>query len=499
MTNQKFTLSKNALERVLDKSQKEFTKADIIKFIEDESVEMINFLYAGGDGRIKTLNFVIDSKSHLDSILTYGERVDGSSLFDHIDSAASDLYVLPRFNTAFLDPFSEIKTIDMLCSFFDKDGAPLDGSPQNILRKACDEFTRVTGLNFHAMGELEYYVIGEADELFPTENQKGYHESSPFSKFSQLRMKCMLDIASTGGNVKYGHSEVGCFTEGGKLYEQNEIEFLPVEACNAADQIVLAKWIIRTNAAQRGLCVTFAPKITVGEAGSGLHIHMRFMKNGENMMAGSDGKLSEIARRGIGGMMEMARSLTAFGNTIPTSYFRLVPNQEAPTNVCWGDRNRSVLVRVPLGWAAGVDMCHSANPLEAKKLGGRPDKQTVEIRSGDSSADIYQYMAAIAVACRRGWETEDALKRAEKTYVDTDIHRSDKLYHLETLPRNCAESADALEKHREIYEKYGIFPSRVIDSTLRKLRGYKDNDLATRAAKDAALVKDAVKRWYHCG
>lgn len=65
-----------------------------------------------------------------------------------------------------------------------------------------------------------------------------------------------------------------------------------------------------------------------------------------------DGVLSETARKAIAGMMVLAPSITAFGNTNPTSYFRLVPHQEAPTNVCWGDRNRSVLVRVPLGWAA---------------------------------------------------------------------------------------------------------------------------------------------------
>ena len=64
----------------------------------------------------------------------------------------------------------------------------------------------------------------------------------------------------------------------------------------------------------------------------------------------ADGKLSAEARRAIAGMMELAPSITAFGNKTPVSYFRLVPHQEAPTSVCWGDCNRSVLVRVPLGW-----------------------------------------------------------------------------------------------------------------------------------------------------
>lgn len=161
----------------------------------------------------------------------------------------------------------------------------------------------------------------------------------------------MSYIAQAGGQIKYGHSEVGNFTLDDKIYEQNEIEFLPVRAEEAADQLVIAKWVIRNLASQYGYNITFAPKITAGKAGSGLHIHMRIMKDGQNQML-KDGALSETARKAIAGMMKLASSITAFGNTNPTSYFRLVPHQEAPTNICWGDRNRSVLVRVPLGWSA---------------------------------------------------------------------------------------------------------------------------------------------------
>lgn len=158
-------------------------------------------------------------------------------------------------------------------------------------------------------------------------------------------------IAQAGGQIKYGHSEVGNFTLNGLIYEQNEIEFLPCPAENAADQLMIAKWAIRNLAHEYGYNITFAPKITVGKAGSGLHVHMRIMKDGKNQML-ANGILSETARKAIAGMMCLASSITAFGNTNPTSYFRLVPHQEAPTNICWGDRNRSVLVRVPLGWAA---------------------------------------------------------------------------------------------------------------------------------------------------
>jgi glutamine synthetase len=84
-------------------------------------------------------------------------------------------------------------------------------------------------------------------------------------------------------------------------------------------------------------------KITVGKAGSGMHIHLRLMKNGKNMLINKKG-LSTTARKMIAGILSLSPALTAFGNTIPTSYLRLVPHQEAPTTICWGDRNRSVLI-----------------------------------------------------------------------------------------------------------------------------------------------------------
>ena len=332
-------MNSNLLVEFLQKPSSEFTKADIISFIREKGIKMVNFMYPAGDGRLKTLNFVINNAAYLNAILTCGERVDGSSLFSFIEAGSSDLYVIPRFRTAFVDPFAELPTITMLCSFFNKDGEPLESSPEYTLYKASKAFTEVTGMEFQAMGELEYYVIAEEEELFPATDQRGYHESGPFAKFNEFRTQCMQYIAQAGGQIKYGHSEVGNFTLNGKIYEQNEIEFLPTKVEEAADQLMIAKWVIRNLAYSYGLDITFAPKITVGKAGSGLHVHMRIMKDGKNQML-ADGALSETARKAIAGMMQLAPSITAFGNTNPTSYFRLVPHQEAPTNVCWGDRNR---------------------------------------------------------------------------------------------------------------------------------------------------------------
>ena len=289
--NKEIELCHNQPVAFLGKPGSEFTKDDIIRFIRENGIRMVNFMYPAGDGRLKTLNFVINNLAYLETILTCGRDLPSFPT-----RRSSDLYVVPRFRTAFVDPFAEIPTLSMLCSFFNKDGQPLESAPEQTLHKACKAFREVTGMEFHAMGELEYYVIAPDDGSYPATDQKGYHESSPYAKFNEFRTKCMAYIAQAGGQIKYGHSEVGNFTLDGKIYEQNEIEFLPVRADQAADQLMIAKWIIRNLAHREGYNVTFAPKITTGKAGSGLHIHMRIMKDGKNMML-DNGKLSDVARR----------------------------------------------------------------------------------------------------------------------------------------------------------------------------------------------------------
>ena len=499
--NRELALNPNKVVAFLGKPAREFTKADIINYITENGIRMVNFMYPAGDGRLKTLNFVINNAAYLDTILTCGERVDGSSLFPFIEAGSSDLYVVPRFATAFHDPFAEIPTLTMLCSFFNKDGEPLASAPRYTLLKALRAFNEVTGMEFEAMGELEYYVIAPDEGLFPATDQKGYHESAPYAKFNEFRTECMAYIAQAGGQIKYGHSEVGNFTIDGMIYEQNEIEFLPVAAADAADQLVIAKWIIRNLAYRYGFDITFAPKITAGKAGSGLHIHMRIMKEGKNMML-DGGVLSATARKAIAGMMELAPSITAFGNTNPTSYFRLVPHQEAPTNICWGDRNRSVLVRVPLGWTAKSDMCQIANPLEKPHDYDTSQKQTVEMRSPDGSADVYELIAGLVVACRYGFELENALEVAEKTYVNVNIHKKEnehKLKDLAQLPDSCAASADCLERQRAIFESRGVFSPAMIDGILKALRTFDDRTLREDIGNDRERMLELVHRFFHCG
>jgi len=498
MNDAEVLMNPNDLVRFLKKSPEYFTKDDIIRFCEENQIEMVNFHYVAADGKLKTLNFYISSKEYLDTILSDGERVDGSNIFPFIEAGSSDLYVIPRYATAFVDPFAEIPTLDILCTYYDNTGKALTSAPEYILRTAVETFRKNTGMDFKCLGELEYYVICDATPEYPGVDQKGYHESAPFCKFEEMRTEAMRMVSKAGGKIKYGHSEVGCFTKDGKYYEQHEIEFLPVDPVLAVEEIILAKWILRNLGSVYGVTVSFAPKITVGKAGSGMHFHMMAEKNGKNLMI-KDGVLSDIAKRMIAGILDVGDAVTAFGNTIPTSYLRLVPHQEAPTYICWGDRNRSVVVRVPLGWNGSTDMAAEAN-FGLRRKADKMSKQTFEYRVADGSGQLYETVAALIIGAMHGLAMPDALEQAQKLYASGNIFNEEYKTFLSTLkqlPTCCYESAEVLDAKRRLFEENGVFPAGVINAQIEKLKSYQDKGLSDSILGNEKKFAELVERYIH--
>ena len=500
MREYEVALNQNSLVKYLRKPAVEFTRHDIIRYIEENEIEQVNFHYINEAGKLRTLNFVITSRAYLESILSTGERVDGSSLFSYIDAAISDLYVIPRFKTAFVNPFSEVPTIDLFCSYYTKEGYPLPSAPENILKNASKRFTQKTGYKIKALGELEYYIIAdkETNEDYPADDQKGYHQSTPFAKFEFIRTEAIRLLAKCGGKIKYAHSEVGNFTTEDHYYEQHEIEFNAVDVDETADQLVLGKWILRNLAYKYGVDISFAPKITVGKAGSGLHIHYMLVDEQDNNLMIENDKLSPIALKSIAGILDKAKALTAFGNTIPTSYLRLVPHQEAPTNICWGETNRSALVRIPLGWILKTEMIKDANPVEIAEVPYIPGKQTAEFRVPDGSADIYHLLAGMVMAMQHGIELDNGLELAEKLKIEENIFENEGLINnLKQLPRSCFESADELEKEFSFFNQDNIFPIGTLKRFVKHLKSFDDKDLSERLYQKNDEIIKLVNKFIH--
>jgi len=482
----------NPLSVLLQKPPADFTRADLLRVVAEKHVERITFHYTGLDGKLKELRIPVADAGQAESILAEGERADGSSLFKGmVDTAVSDLYVVPVYKSAFLNPFDEA-SLDFVCRFLTKDGEPAAFAPDNILARAAERVRSLSGLEMRALGELEFFLLAEAaGNLFVPPKQQGYHGSAPFIKSGPILNEMVRHITRITGAVKYAHSEVGFLDRvqsenpeiDGRRAEQLEIEFLPRPIAEMADDLVIARWIIRNVAAQHGSVATFAPKIEDGVAGNGLHIHMELARDGRSVMTGADGRLSPEARRLIGGLLEYADSLTAFGNTVSAAYLRLVPHQEAPTRICWSDFNRSVLIRVPLAWTDLQGLSRRVNPDDAEAYSRPGSRQTVELRSPDGSANVHLLLAGLAMAAAWGFGDEKStlipgktpLELAEYLYVKGNIFEDKELLsRLPELPASCVASGRLLLAKRGLYERDGIFPPSVIAYAAGALEAEKD-------------------------
>jgi len=463
----------NPLSSILNKPQEEFQREDLLNVIEQNQIERITFHYTAIDGRLKELKLPVSDRRRAEKILAEGERVDGSSLFSGmIETSLSDLYVVPEYRTAFLNPFDR-GSLDFVCRYLDKDGKRADFVPDNILFNATRLFRENAGLDLYALGEIEFYLISSREnDLFQNSGEKKYHESSPFIKRGKVLTEILRHITQITHAVKYAHSEVGYIDNieseldeiNGKQAEQMEVEFLPRPIEEMADALVIGRWLIRNIAYQHGCVATFAPKIEDGVAGNGFHFHLQLMKDNRNIMEGPDGRLSEPALRMVGGLCEYADALTAFGNTVASSYLRLVPNQEAPTKIFWSGLNRSALIRVPLAWSEVDNIAKKINPQEEADSNNLKKTKTIELRSADGSALIHLLLAGVAMAAEWGFQNDRSIELAEKLYVTGRISSEDGvLDSFSPLPANCLESSEILVKKRNLFEREGIFPPAVID------------------------------------
>ncbi len=95
------------------------------------------------------------NEEQAERILTDGER-DVSSLFQgRVDYSLSDLYVVPVYKSAFLNPFDSAS----LDRYITAKGELAPFTPDAILSKASDMFSRNRGMEPRALGVLEFFLL----------------------------------------------------------------------------------------------------------------------------------------------------------------------------------------------------------------------------------------------------------------------------------------------------------------------------------------------------
>lgn len=477
------------LERLIGQARDAWTPDDLVRVASTHGLRLVSLLHVGGDGWLKTLDFVPRDMSHLHEVLRFGERADGSSLFGPlgIPPSASDVVLRPRIETAFIDPFARVPTLAVLCAHHGRDGRPLPESPDTLVRAADDRLRETAGIELHALGEIEFFLGKQAEtsDVYGA-RERGYHATAPFVFGEAMRRDVLVVLAEMGIPLKYGHSEVGYIEaedEDPTIWEQHEIEMALLPLPQAADAVVLAQWVLRNLAHQRGWHCSFEPVVRRGHAGSGMHFHLSPHVDGLPV-AVSDGQdgLEPVAAALVGGLVLHAPALMAFGNREPSSFVRLSQAKEAPSVVTWGRYNRKALVRLP---------------IVARDENGRlVGPETVEFRLPDGSAHPHLLLAGVAQAAAEGARVGDleALLRETRAPVAGETRpgatvAADRPAAATTqpapagapsgvatavheplrLPRTFAEVASELTRTRATFEAGGVFPPHVIDRLVEAL------------------------------
>ena len=398
------------------KSVLEKAKSDNIKFVQLQFTDLF--------GAVKEVTLPVQ---HLPESLEKGTWFDGSSIEGFARIHESDMYLKPDESTYAVLPFSNGsgKIARIVCDIFRPGGKPFEGDPRFILKKTLVEAAKM-GFIYNTGPELEFFFFRTENSrpTLATHDSAGYFDLSTIDLASDIRREITVALESFGINVEMAHHEVA---DG-----QHEIDFRYAEALTTADRAITLKFVVKSVAQSHGVHATFMPKPVFGINGSGMHVHQSLFDSETKKTAfyghGSKYNLSKTALGFIAGQLEHAREFSAITAPTVNSYKRLVPGYEAPVYVCWGQVNRSALIRVP-----------SYSP-------GREQATRAELRCPDPSCNPYLAFAAMLAAGL------DGIKRGlvPPEPVEDDVYGFDeeKLQSMgiATLPGSLDEALGELKK-----------------------------------------------------
>jgi len=356
---------------------------EILEVVKAEGVRFIDMQFTDIFGATKSVTLPTGG---LEEALERGVWFDGSSIQGFARIQESDMYLQPDPVTFRILPWtrnggSTGVRARIICDVYNPDGTPFEGDPRYVLRRAVAHAEKL-GFIYNTGPELEFFLFrGDGIEAVP-HDVGGYFDFSPEDEAQKVRSDIIEALLALKIHVEMGHHEVAI--------GQHEIDFRYEHAMHTADNAITLKYTVKGLAAKHGLTATFMPKPVFGINGSGMHVHQSLadLKTGKNIFydAKGDMKLSKVAQQFVAGQLAHARALAAVVSPTVNSYKRLTPGYEAPVYVCWSQRNRSALIRVPL-----------FSP-------GRENATRVELRFPDPSCNPYLAFAVMLEAGLEGIE-----------------------------------------------------------------------------------------------
>jgi glutamine synthetase len=451
------------------------TPKEVLQFIKDEGIQVIDLKFVDLPGLWQ--HFSVSAREFDESAFGEGVGFDGSSIRGFQMINESDMLLIPDPNGTFVDPFTHVPTLSIICDVRDPvTGAMYSRDPRHIAKKA-EAFLKSSGVAERAYfgPEAEFYILdsvrfdqsynfgyyhidseegfwnsgkegenGSRNLGYKPRYKEGYFPVPPMDSLQDIRSEMMLTLERLGVSVEIHHHEVG--TAG-----QTEIDLRFDTLTNMSDSMMKYKYVIKNVARRHGKTVTFMPKPIFQDNGSGMHVHQSLWTDSKNVFysKGRYADLSETAVHYIGGVLAHAPALLAFCAPTTNSYRRLVPGYEAPINLIYSQRNRSACVRIPV----------YSRSEKAKRL---------EFRCPDPSANPYLALSAMLLAGLDGIQK----KLVPPEPIDKDLYELEPVEKakVKSTPGSLEEVLNALEKDHEFLLKGGVFTQDLIDTWLEYKR-----------------------------
>ncbi|HUG68313.1 MAG TPA: type I glutamate--ammonia ligase [Pirellulaceae bacterium] len=441
------------------------TPREVLALCREKDVKAVDFRFIDFPGLWQ--HFTIPVRRLNEDIFEEGLGFDGSSIRGWQAIHESDMLVVPQAESAFIDPFTTLPTLCMICNIQDPiTREDYSRDPRNVARKAVNylkstgiadtayfgpevEFFIFDDVRFDQNAREGYYHVDSIEgewnrgrEELPNLGHKlrykeGYFPVPPADQMMNIRNEMMQTMIDCGLDVECQHHEVG--TAG-----QSEIDLHFNELVKMADDVVLYKYIVKNVAARNNKTATFMPKPLFGDNGSGMHTHMSFWKDDEPLFAGSGyAGLSDMALHAIGGLLRHAPALLAFTNPTTNSYKRLVPGYEAPINLAYSQRNRSAACRIPM-------------------VSPSPKSKRVEFRCPDPSCNPYLAFAAMTLAAIDGIQN----KISPGDPLDKNIYdlEPEEAANVATTPASLDDALNALADDHDFLLRGDVFTHDVIST-----------------------------------
>lgn len=442
------------------------TPKDVIDFVKEKEAQVVDIRFTDLIGQVQ--HFSIPATALDEEKFAEGLAFDGSSIRGFKAINESDMLLIPDPETAYIDPFTDVTTLNITCDIVDPITREVYNRDPRQVAKLAEQYLKSTGIadtcffgpeaEFYIFNDVRYdqtahsgfYYVDSDEGIwnsgrdekpnlgFKVPYKRGYFPVAPNDSLQDLRTEMMLNLIEAGIEVEMQHHEVG--TAG-----QAEIDMKFDTLVSMADKLQKYKYIIKNTAFQNGYTVTFMPKPLFQDNGSGMHCHQSLWKNNQPLFYDEKGygQLSETAVYYIGGILKHAAALLAFCAPTTNSYRRLVPGYEAPINLIYSARNRSACVRIPM-------------------VSKSPKAKRIEFRAPDPAANPYLAFAAMMMAGLDGIEN----KILPPDPMDKDLYElpAEEKKGIKQTPGSLEESLAALASDHEFLLKGGVFTTDLIET-----------------------------------